>query len=210
MFCILCETKIEKELLINNKKYFLCSNCGLFFVTPEFRLSKKDEYERYLKHQNSYDNKGYVDYLSGIADKCYPYINSGARCLDYGCGEGLVMEKIFRSRGYDMSSYDPYFKNADLSLGAYDFIICNEVAEHFYEPFYQFKKLIGLLKKEGVLVVGTMLQPEEKNLVSWFYLKDDTHVVFYSLKTFEYLASINCLDLFDFKDNRLVFFRKKG
>ncbi|MDL5503118.1 MAG: hypothetical protein QSU88_07870, partial [Candidatus Methanoperedens sp.] len=40
--------------------YFHCHKCDLIFVPEQFHLSPPDEEERYLLHNNTLSNEGYV------------------------------------------------------------------------------------------------------------------------------------------------------
>jgi SAM-dependent methyltransferase len=114
--------------------------------------------------------------------------------LDYGCGPGPVLGLMLRENGFELIDWDPIFVPDDsaIALGksdAYDFITCTEVAEHFYDPSREFDTMNRLLKHGGVLAVLTSFQPTEKaDFEKWHYIRDPTHVVFYSKLTFEKLA----------------------
>jgi SAM-dependent methyltransferase len=172
-------------------------------MNPQDRLNKDKELERYLKHQNNYEDQRYKDFLIEIAKPCFEYVNKKSRCLDYGSGQEQNMERLFSSYGFKMESYDPYFYPMQL-IKKYDLIVCNEVCEHFYNPAFDIKNIRSVLASQGVLAVGTNLRDESITLNSWHYLSDQTHVSIYSKKTFEYIASTYGFEILKVLNSRVV------
>ena len=187
MFCTLCSYDVDKSLNIRGRDYFLCPNCDLLFMSPQDRMTREEELQRYLKHQNDPADTGYKNFLLQLAEPCFEYIDKDSLCLDYGCGNELNMEKIFKDKGYNMQNYDPYFYPNGLK-GPYDLIVCNEVCEHFYSPSADFIKIRNILKPDGILAIGTNLRNATTDLNTWHYLSDRTHVSMYSKKTFDTVA----------------------
>lgn len=83
------------------------------------------------------------------------------RLLDYGCGSGNFVTYL-RQRGYEGAvGYDPYggergFGDATiLQRETFDFVTLQDVIEHVEDPRPLMAQLAGLLKPDGVLLVGT-------------------------------------------------------
>ncbi len=203
MYCTLCNTNVDKIIKIKGKEYFLCTNCELLFMSINSRVTKEEERQRYLKHQNDIYDTEYKNFLLKIAEPCFEYINPRSLCLDYGCGNTPNMELIFKEHGFDMESYDPYFQMKKL-VGPYDLILCNEVCEHFYNPLSEFRKLKGLLKSEGVLVIGTNMRSSSIDLKTWHYLSDPTHVSIYSMRSFDVISELCNFKVLKMVNDRII------
>ena len=92
-----------------------------------------------------------------------------------------------------MDRYDPYFAPTPLHEKSYDFITCTEVVEHFRAPLIELKKMCSMVQEGGWIGIMTQLRDSHRNDPTWWYLRDRTHVSFYSAKTFEWIA--RALDL---------------
>lgn len=96
---------------------------------------------------------------------------------------------MLREAGHDVDLYDPFFhpRPAPVS-GAYDFITCTEVVEHFHHPRDTFGHLDDYLRPGGLLAVMTCFQTDDDRFANWHYRRDPTHVVFYREDTLEWIA----------------------
>ena len=88
--CPLC--KSENKLLpikgMDQRNYKFCQTCYLINVDRKELLNKQTEKERYLTHQNSIENEGYVNFLNQAITPALDLINKDMIGLDYGCGPG--------------------------------------------------------------------------------------------------------------------------
>jgi hypothetical protein len=164
-----------------------CNTCNLVFAGREFLLPPEKEKERYLNHQNSTTNDQYMSYLASITEPLLKFLHPGAKGLDYGCGPVMVLSEILSQKGIDCMSYDPFFFPI-LTEKTVDFIFLVETAEHFHEPFKEFKKLINLLSGDGLLFIITSFWNLNTDFKTWYYSRDNTHVSFYNKQTFLWLA----------------------
>ena len=88
-----------------------------------------------------------------------------------------------------MSLYDPFFaNNPSVFDSQYDFITSTETAEHLYHPREEFDRIWSCLKPGGFLGIMTLFVPSIDGFADWYYRREDTHVTFYSPKTFQLLA----------------------
>jgi hypothetical protein len=216
--CLLCEShQIEKLVAANDKRFFYkCWHCELVWKPASFWLDEAQEKARYLSHNNDVNEPKYRNYLEPMRATVLEHLGlkpraSGAartatatekiassqgpllRGLDYGCGPTEVFRLILDHPQIDLESFDPHFFKRDLE-GPYDFIICQEVCEHFKNPKEDFIKLKNLLSAQGVLFLKTNLYTKDTVFFEWFYANDFTHVCFYNQTTVRYLGGLfHCL-----------------
>lgn len=185
--CPLCRSCSSSQKLTDKKGkvYWNCHSCGLLYLDQGQRLDEQKEFEHYQTHNNDVHDPRYQEFVSPIVETINRTFQPSARGLDYGCGPGPVITHLLERKGFDLTLHDPYFLPNEEALqdGQYDFIICSEVAEHFYSPDREFRKLKKLLVSGGMLCVLTSLYSEEKDFNLWYYRQDPTHVVFYTEKT---------------------------
>ena len=117
------------------------------------------------------------------------YISKDDIGLDFGCGPGPTLSHMCKDLNIQQDNYDPiFFNNENVFKKKYNFVTSTEVVEHLYNPEKEFERLFTLLKKNGVLGIMTQFYSDDIIFKNWFYIKDITHVVFYSKQTFKYLA----------------------
>jgi uncharacterized C2H2 Zn-finger protein len=73
--CWLCNSPADKVKEIDCPRYFRCPNCDLIFIDQKHILSREKERDRYLLHNNSPDNKGYLSILSEFVKKAIIQFN---------------------------------------------------------------------------------------------------------------------------------------
>ncbi len=115
-----------------------------------------------------------INALSGIIH------DKNLKILDYGCGVGVI-DLFLASKGHKVIGFDisskainianesartlnlkkrsSFFElskfNKEVKKGMYDLVVCTEVIEHLENDTVVVKKLIGLLKKGGILFITT-------------------------------------------------------
>jgi len=189
--CPLCETPPSgprASIAAFGRTLFACRTCELIFVPPADHVPPEQERTRYALHKNTIDNVGYVARFERLMALIPGLNDTPRRILDYGCGPGPVLVELLRRRGHDAVGYDPYFaSNADLSR-PFDVVFCTETAEHFRRPRESFEHLASLIAPAGMLAVMTAWHPGPDGVGQWWYVRDETHVSFYALRTFEWIA----------------------
>ncbi|MBO8129762.1 MAG: class I SAM-dependent methyltransferase [Peptococcaceae bacterium] len=187
--CTLCR-QVSFEIKGLEKRYYRCPNCDLFFLDPECHLSPEEEKERYTLHDNTCENKGYVAMFRRFIRKAVePYKDTIRNALDYGCGPGPVLKVLLEDMGIKTDIYDPYFFPSRVFQDKqYDLITCTEVLEHIADPLEAFNTFTAYLKVGGILALMTRFRPPMDEFKEWWYRQDPTHVSFYSVRTFEWLA----------------------
>lgn len=207
MICPLCSnnnpTAIDETSL--EKKYFHCAVCDLRFLDPAHHLSPEDEKSRYLEHNNDVTDPRYQAFVRPLYDVIRENVTSGSVGLDFGAGTGPVLAKLLEADSYLITCYDPYFwPNQDALKNSYDFIFACEVVEHLRAPREEFLRIRNLLKPGGVLAIMTLLFEPEIDFASWYYRRDPTHIVFYSKKTFAWIAETFGFSQPEFQNGRLI------
>lgn len=209
MLCPLCNSEVYGEFAITAARtYFKCDICNLIFTGEKFHLSQEDEKNRYCLHQNTIADKGYVKFLNQLAVPLYQYLPLAASGLDYGCGPGPVLAELIEKKGFSCDLYDPYFfPKLDFDK-RYDFIAATECFEHFFNPKTELEKINMILKPVGILAIMTELFTSDKLFADWYYIKDPTHVCFYSPKTIVFICTNFGYTLLFTDEIRVVILRK--
>ena len=210
MDCIVCKSNFtNKFVVIDQKTYWECNTCFAKFLDKNHYIDKKSEEKHYLKHENYINDRRYQKFLSKLYNPLKKKLSENDYGLDYGCGHGPALAHMIKSDGFNVDLYDPFFyPNKKVFQKKYNFITCTEVVEHFYNPFNEFKILDNLLKSDGWLGIMTSFFNDKLSFKNWYYRRDPTHVVFYSLQTFEFIASENKWECY-FEKKNIVLMRKK-
>lgn len=190
LICPLCKSQ-SNELHAADKyrEYYVCNECHLIFVPSHFYLSEEEEKRRYSLHNNDPADSGYRKFLSRLMHPLRARLKQESTGLDYGSGPGPTLSLMFEESGFRMNIYDPFFANEKSVLRQkYDFVTCTEAAEHFHDPSREFEQLNDLLKDNGWLGVMTQTYDSIKDFVKWHYIRDETHVCFFSRTTFEWIS----------------------
>jgi len=207
-YCSLCNYETSYILTFRNKDYFECPNCESIQMHPDSFISLEKEKHRYELHNNDVFDLGYRNFVKPILDYIFNNFNINDLGLDFGAGHGPVIAKILEDKNFDIKIYDPFFHNNKALLKSkYDYIIICEVIEHFHKPKQEFELLYNLLNPNGQLIIMTDPLLDNTEFSKWYYKNDETHVFFYSLKTFEYIQKEFKFSNFTI-DNRLIVFTK--
>jgi SAM-dependent methyltransferase len=178
------------------RDYWQCSHCDLVFVAPHQHLSATQEKAIYDTHENVLEDLGYRRFLSRVSEPLLSRLAPTSSGLDFGCGPGPLLSKMFTEAGHRMAVYDLYYaKNTSVFKNTYDFITCTEVIEHLAQPKQTLTQLFALLRSGSPLAIMTKLVIDVDRFSSWHYKNDMTHISFFSRKTFEYIAAQYCCGL---------------
>lgn len=189
--CPLCQNQGIKPFFADkNRSYLRCDNCRLIFVPPAHWLSSRDEKAEYDRHRNDPNDPGYRSFLSRLSIPLLQRLPPAQRGLDFGCGPGPALAPMLMEQGHRVELFDPYYHNNPAVLThAYDFICATEVVEHLQLPAEEFQRLFALLKPGGWLGIMTKLVRNRQAFGNWHYIRDLTHICFYSRETFIFLAN---------------------
>jgi hypothetical protein len=151
-------------------------------------LSLAQETQQYLLHDNRVDDPAYQAFVNPLYRELKRHLRPGMLGLDYGAGPGPVTAHLLQQDQVQVSLYDPIFHPDPRSLDrSYSFIYACEVVEHFFAPMKEFKRLRCLLAPNGFLSLMTLQISSQIDFSSWHYRRDPTHVVFYTVRTFQWL-----------------------
>lgn len=113
--CVFCLKDNVSQFFLKNTGYGHCTECGGYFLLPEFRLTPDEQKKRYLKHNNTMQNEGYVDFLQSFIDPVLEFykeaehpadsgklsVNNSdnilTRILDYGSGPEPVLVELLET-----------------------------------------------------------------------------------------------------------------
>jgi len=208
--CPLCSNKNVISFFEDPKRAYLrCLHCNLVFVPKPYWLSPEDEKATYDLHENNEQDPGYRQFLSRLSTPLLKKLNSKQKGLDFGCGPGPTLSAILKEQGHQVDLYDPFYHNDPSVLHKnYDFICATEVVEHMRDPDKDFSALFQMLKPDGWLGIMTKLVIDQDAFSQWHYIRDMTHICFFSRSTFEYLAQRFNADL-NFVANDVILINKK-
>ena len=209
--CPLCGDK-NQQLFHQDavRTYRRCNTCLLVFVPVQYWLSHDREKAEYDLHQNSIHDKRYRNFLARLSRPLLSVLgNTQIKGLDYGCGPVPVLANILGEFELQMEVYDPfYFATNSILNTKYDFICATEVVEHFRIPDSEFKRLFSLLKPNGILAIMTKLVRDRSSFKKWHYIRDKTHLSYYSRETFQYISRLYETELTYYGDD--VIFLQNG
>ncbi|MDH7447027.1 class I SAM-dependent methyltransferase [Aquimarina sp. 2201CG14-23] len=188
MDCALCSSVTAEFSTTHKRIYHRCSNCNGILLHPSYFLSNTEEKNRYQAHNNDVTDTGYRNFVSPIVESVLKKYTKKHKGLDFGSGSGPVVTLMLQDQGYDVQPYDPFFDpNKQALERKYDYIICCEVMEHFYNPAKEFGLLHTLLNPKGNLYCKTNLYEDSIDFNSWWYKNDSTHVFFYTKETLHWI-----------------------
>jgi len=189
--CRLCGADDTQTFYKDKRRdYFKCNQCHLVFVPAAQFLTLADEKARYDLHQNTPDDPDYCRFLGRLVDPMATLLPRNSSGLDFGCGPGPALSKLFQEHGHHVINYDPLYANDESVFDQqYDFICATEVVEHLHHPGKELDRLWQCLKPGGILGIMTKRVIDADAFANWHYKNDDTHVCFFHEATFKWLAN---------------------
>ena len=189
--CPLCwATSAARFCEVRGQTYFQCPLCKLVFLDPTQRPNSEEERQEYLLHNNDPSCSGYRRHLQQLAEPLAAQLPANSTGLDYGCGPTASMSVLLGEMGHRVVDYDPLFNSNPQALTrTYDFVTCSEVVEHFHEPRRDFARLAQLLTPGGLLGIMTELHTDAIDFPKWHYIREQSHVCFYSPETMRWLGT---------------------
>jgi len=193
--------------------YYRCSSCGFVF-TPYF-----DGWSRQAFAERIY-NSDYIladpdfaatrpKYIAEQLDNLLGSVPTDIKILDYGGGEGKLIEEL-KLHGFENGeSYDPFFSSGAQPTGPFELITAFEVAEHTADPILLFEDALSFLGEQGVLLFTTALQDRKPDRDWWYIAPRNGHISIHSYGSLQRLASAvnaTCLSL---DDNLHMFYRDR-
>lgn len=191
MECTLCQSKALEPVLsqVYSGKSWQCSQCDLIFKNPEDYWGWEKQKQRYEFHHNSSEDTGYLQYFEQLLKPLGPFLKNIEQGLDWGSGPEPVLKKLLEQKNVKMNIYDPIYQSDEKVLQSqYSLITCTEVAEHFTNPQQSFTAINSCLQENAIFAGMTQFHQGPDHYANWWYVKDPTHVSFYSEKTMQWLS----------------------
>jgi hypothetical protein len=117
---------------------------------------------------------------------------------------------MLEGQGHQLALFDIYYADNPLLLqGSYDFITGTEVVEHLSSPRQELDRLWAMIRPGGYLGLMTKLVKDQQSFMGWHYKNDPTHISFFSVATFNYLADTWGAQV-DYIANDVIIFRKSA
>ncbi|MDZ3823718.1 MAG: class I SAM-dependent methyltransferase [Pseudoxanthomonas sp.] len=187
--CPLCHAPGGTFARVDGLDYARCTRCQLTYLSYRQRPAPAREREEYLLHRNHPDDPGYRKFLERLATPLRSRLRPGSQVLDFGCGPGPALAAMLRDSGHEVAVYDPWFAPYPAVLARnYDAVTCTEVVEHLHDPAAVLTRLRTLVRAGGLLAVMTSLLEDGIDFARWHYRRDCTHVAFWRMQTFDWLA----------------------
>lgn len=209
--CSLCGREKLKKKKMSQGIYGFCSNCQLISLDPQNLISLQEEKERYLEHDNTLENEGYVKMFKEFISRAVnPLVKVRGKALDYGCGPEPVLGELLHREGFSVEVFDPFFfPQKELEKGSFDLITCTEVLEHISDAGDLWERVLSLLRPEGVFALMTHFHPGWEDFPGWWYHRDPTHITFYNQRTLEWINENMPLELLYQDSHKVASFRKQ-
>jgi len=188
--CPLCQSLEISPFYQDKRDYYQCTDCTLVFVPEHQILSPEDEKAMYDRHNNSPDDPGYRHFLSRLFTPVAERLSPHSYGLDFGSGPGPTLSLMFEEAGHSMTLYDKFYAPEQQALEkTYDFISSSEVVEHLHQPGVELERLWACLKPGGLLGIMTKRVLDKEAFIHWHYKNDPTHICFFSIESFHWLAN---------------------
>ena len=188
--CKICQQETEKFYDKRVKSdFFYCKACHYFFKDEASFLSSEAELALYNQHNNSLENKGYVQMLEEYIEFAIKPFDVHT-ILEFGSGPTPVLSELLQQKSYSVDMYDKFYAPTKVYEGkVYDLISSTEVIEHIEGINELMQFFYKHLKKGGYLALMTQFHKDSiEEFVKWWYPCDRTHISFFNLHTFEVLA----------------------
>ena len=209
--CKICQnntTPLEDKK--TSKIYHQCSVCSYIALDEEYYVDENHERSHYDKHHNNFESLGYVKMFEDLISEFIPVHVDIKTALDFGCGEGEVLPILLDRNSIQCDRYDLfYFPQKIYENKKYDLICSTEVFEHLQNPLEMLKKLLLHVEENGFILLMSAFHPNnDEKFLKWWYIRDVTHIGFFNLDTFEFLAKSLNLEIVKHNNKNIIMFKK--
>jgi 2-polyprenyl-6-hydroxyphenyl methylase/3-demethylubiquinone-9 3-methyltransferase len=184
--------------------YYRCSSCGFVF-TPYFDGWSREAFaERIYNSEYVLADPDFATtrprYIAEQLGSLLASVPADIKILDYGGGEGRLIQEL-KLRGFENGkSFDPFFSDRGRPDGPFELITAFEVAEHTADPILLFEDALSFLAEQGVLLFTTALQERRPDRDWWYIAPRNGHISIHSHASLQRLAAAvgaTCLSLDD-------------
>ncbi|MGE4396378.1 MAG: class I SAM-dependent methyltransferase [Sulfurimonas sp.] len=211
--CKICSSDTTSITDTKTKKtYHKCPECRYISLDEAFYVDEEREKKHYDKHHNTLESLGYVKMFEDLVEEfVLPYKDEIRSALDFGCGEGEVLPIVLQRNGVACDRYDLFYFPTKVYEGKkYDLIASTEVFEHLSSPLEVFKKLLSHVEKGGYLLLMSAFHPDnDEEFLKWWYIRDVTHIGFFNIKTFEYIAKMLGVTIIKHNFKNIILFQNR-
>lgn len=200
--------QVEKWFFYNQ-----CPTCAFVFTTAlddwqhhEFTHHIYNEFYKSIDGgapQREIDN-------ANIISNLFQNSKNHLRVLDFGGGDG-GFSRTLSTHGFQVDTFDPFVgNNNSIKLDQFDLVTCFEVMEHVTNPRSTIHQISALLKKGGVVVFSTLVQPEDfddRGLFWWYVSPRAGHVSIHSKKSLSAIWGLAGFNVASFNDNLHVAYK---
>jgi hypothetical protein len=178
--------------------YLRCTACGFLFTRDFDAWSHAEFGDRIYNAEYAFVDPDFAE-RRPAANASYIAHNFGIhrqkiRVLDYGGGEGRMMD-LLRAEGFrSVNTYDPFSSKYNVSDGQkYDLITAFEVFEHVPDPHVMMENISRLLDGPQALVffstgISDGLIKDQERLNWWYAAPRNGHIGLHSSKSLKVLA----------------------
>ena len=190
MPCPLCQCSDTAAYHCDRARpYRQCRRCRLVFVPPDYHLGPDAEKAHYDNHRNIVDDPGYRMFLQRLAQPLIEQLAPASRGLDFGCGPGPALADILQQAGFSVQLYDLYYYPDNSVLDSSMILLPPPKSlSTWRSPGRALQMLWQLLQPGGTLGLMTKQVIDRRRFANWHYIRDPTHIAFYSRDTLLWLA----------------------
>lgn len=195
--------------------YALCGACGFCFSPDIYLWSLADFEERIYNNSYILVDPDYQEIRPQSNARSlismFGSLPSSIRHLDYGGGNGLLVE-VLKKSGWNSASYDPFVdRNVDIAqLGKFDLITSFEVFEHVPNVQELMDNICKLLAPNGVLLFSTLISDgnifKNQRITWWYASPRNGHISLFSKQSLAILAHNKGLRFGSFSEGFHTFF----
>lgn len=184
--------------------YYRCKSCGFIFTSYFDTWSKQDFAQRIYNSDYIRADPGFAGerpkYLAEQLDLMLAPLRSHLTILDYGGGEGRLIQELKR-RGFEQGEvFDPFFSSGERPEKQFNLVTAFEVVEHTVDPVLLFRDMLAFLAADGAVFFTTSLQGRKPDPGWWYIAPRNGHISIHSDASLQRLAAavgIKCLSLND-------------
>lgn len=190
--CKVCSAATHPFTSLRFGTYDCCAACEFISKRAEDHVTEMEALETYSLHENTLEDPRYVSYFKAFIDAAVePFTPSKAHGFDFGSGPQPVLASVLsRDYGYPMSHYDYFFSPEKTYIDKkFGLITATEVVEHIEDPISLFEFFKEHLEEHGILAIMTTFHPNNLDRFNnWHYMRDKTHISFFTPATLRYIA----------------------
>ena len=182
--------------------YFRCSTCGFVFTNYLDSWTSAEIADRIYNADYILADPGFAEerprYIAGEIDKLLGPMKETLKILDYGGGDGRLVDELRKYNFFNVRCFDPFFSSSPKPEMQFELVTAFEVVEHAVDPILSFEDALSFVEPNGALLFSTSLlsRKPDKN---WFYIAPrNGHISIHSWESLQWVASrlgVKCLSL---------------